>query len=77
MNLRRSIGNNTFDEFIEEKVYPIFGDLTEPNLGLSDLDFDIITQQTNVIFHCAGNVDGSMRLEDAVKVESHFFFLPF
>ncbi|KAI8360875.1 male sterility protein-domain-containing protein [Choanephora cucurbitarum] len=71
VNLRRSIGNNIFDEFIEEKVYPIFGDLTEPNLGLSDLDFDIITQQTNVIFHCAGNVDGSMRLEDAVKINAY------
>jgi thioester reductase-like protein len=42
--------------------------LTEPNIGLSDPDFDIITSQTNVILHCAGIVDGNEQIEKAVKV---------
>ncbi|RCI05851.1 cyclin-dependent kinase inhibitor far1 [Rhizopus stolonifer] len=70
VSLRRSMGTHVFDEFIEEKVYPIFGDITKPNLGLSDLDLDIIHQQVNIIFHCAGNVDGNERLEDAVKINA-------
>jgi hypothetical protein len=62
------MGSTLFDQLIEEKVYPIFGDLTEPNIGLSNPDFEVIKSQTNVIFHCAGNVDGSERIESSVKV---------
>lgn len=57
-----------FDEFVEEKIYPIFGDLTEANIGLSEADLDVLCSQINVIFHCAGNVDGNEGIENAVKV---------
>ena len=68
LSLRRSMGTDIFDEFVEEKIYPIFGDLTEANIGLSEADLDVLCSQINVIFHCAGNVDGNEGIENAVRV---------
>lgn len=57
-----------FDKLVQEKIHPIFGDLTEPNLGLSDAVVDMIKKQVNIIFNCAGNLDGNESLESSVKV---------
>lgn len=62
------MGLTVFDDFIHEKLYPFFGDLIEPNIGLSESDLHIITSQTNVIYHCAGNMDGNEYLQEAVRV---------
>jgi thioester reductase-like protein len=62
------MGSTLFDQFIQDKIYPIFGDLTEPDIGLSELDLDIISNQTNVIFHCAGSMDGNEQVDASVKV---------
>lgn len=55
----------------------MFGDLTEPNIGLSDPDLDLIMKHTNIIFHCAGNVDGNEQIDASIKVkkENTIFFL--
>ncbi|KAI7906338.1 male sterility protein-domain-containing protein [Cokeromyces recurvatus] len=68
VSLRRSMGFTRFDRFIEGKVYPIFGDLAETQLGLSDPDFHIISSQTNIIFHCAGS--NTLNLQNLVKINS-------
>ncbi|KAL7309978.1 hypothetical protein PS15m_010792 [Mucor circinelloides] len=70
LSLRRSMGTDIFDEFVEEKIYPIFGDLTEANIGLSEADLDVLCSQINVIFHCAGNVDGNEGIENAVRINT-------
>ncbi|KAK4513527.1 uncharacterized protein ATC70_005529 [Mucor velutinosus] len=70
LSLRRSMGTEMFDEFVEEKIYPIFGDLTEANIGLSEADLDVLCSQINVIFHCAGNVDGNEGIETTVKINT-------
>lgn len=62
------MGTEIFDEFVEEKIYPIFGDLTEADIGLSEPDLDVLCSQINVIFHCAGNVDGNEGIENSVRV---------
>lgn len=62
------MGTEIFDEFVEEKIYPIFGDLTEGDIGLSEADLDVLCSQINVIFHCAGNVDGNEGIENSVRV---------
>lgn len=59
-----------FDQLVQEKIYPIFGDLTEPNIGLSGQDLDDILNQANVIFHCAGSMDGTEQVDAAVKVRA-------
>lgn len=63
------MGTSVFDDFIQEKLYPFFGDLTEPNIGLSESDLHIITNQTNVIYHCAGNMDGNEHLQESIRVK--------
>ncbi|KAI8081209.1 male sterility protein-domain-containing protein [Thamnidium elegans] len=70
VSLRRTIGASVFDEFVKEKLVPMFGDLTEPNIGLSDPDLDLIMKHTNVIFHCAGNVDGNEQIDASVKINT-------
>lgn len=62
------MGTEIFDEFVEEKIYPIFGDLTQADIGLSEADSDVLCSQINVIFHCAGNVDGSEDIQNSVRV---------
>ncbi|OAD07491.1 hypothetical protein MUCCIDRAFT_157772 [Mucor lusitanicus CBS 277.49] len=70
LSLRRSMGTEMFDEFVEDKIYPIFGDLTEANIGLSEADSDVLCSQINVVFHCAGNVDGNEGIENAVRINT-------
>ncbi|KAI7896859.1 male sterility protein-domain-containing protein [Mucor mucedo] len=70
VSLRRSMGSTMFDQVVQEKIYPIFGDLTEPNIGLSGQDLDDILNQANVIFHCAGSMDGTEQVDAAVKVNT-------
>ncbi|EIE91015.1 hypothetical protein RO3G_15726 [Rhizopus delemar RA 99-880] len=48
-SLRGSIGAQLFDKLVQEKIHPIFGDLTEPNLGLSDAVVDMIKKQINTL----------------------------
>jgi thioester reductase-like protein len=63
------MGAPVFDAIIAEKVYPVFGDLTQPNLGLQEDDHRMILKYVNIIFNCAANVDGNERLDTSVKVE--------
>lgn len=39
-----------------DMVEPINGDLTKPNLGISDQDLQHLTEQVNVVFHAAASV---------------------
>lgn len=64
------MGSTLFDELVDEKLFPVFGDLTETNIGLSEEDVAVISSQINVIYHCAGNVDGNETIENSVKVNS-------
>lgn len=71
------MGASVFDELVQEKLYPIFGDLTEENMGLPEEDITILCSQINVIFHCAGNVDGNERMENSIKVKIYLTPSPF
>ncbi|KAG1149463.1 hypothetical protein G6F37_006150 [Rhizopus arrhizus] len=68
-SLRGSMGAK-YENIIQEKVFPIFGDLTEPNLGLSDANIETIKSQVNIIFNCAGNIDGNESLDASVKTNT-------
>ncbi|CAO3697828.1 unnamed protein product [Rhizopus microsporus] len=64
------MGAQLFDKLVQEKISPLFGDLTEPNLGLSEADLDLIKAKVNVVLHCAANVDGNESLENLIKVNT-------
>jgi thioester reductase-like protein len=44
-------GTNVF-----QKVHVIEGDLTQPGLGLSDADRQLVLQQTNMVLHAAADL---------------------
>ncbi|XP_070491776.1 putative fatty acyl-CoA reductase CG5065 [Chironomus tepperi] len=45
------------------KIHPIWGDISEPNFGLSDEDTKYITDNTQIVFHLAA----SLKLEAPLK----------
>ncbi|SAM09569.1 hypothetical protein [Absidia glauca] len=69
-NLRRQMGPAVFDQLVKEKVVAIYGDLLEDNLGLSEEDQKTLAKYTNVILHCAGNIDTHERLDTTVRVNA-------
>ncbi|XP_070500671.1 putative fatty acyl-CoA reductase CG5065 [Chironomus tepperi] len=46
-----------------DKIHPIWGDISEPNFGLSDEDTKYITENTQIVFHLAA----SLKLEAPLK----------
>lgn len=61
------MGTVAFDDFIQHKICPVFGEITSTNLGLSEPDYQFITSQANIIiYHCAGIMEES--LQASVKV---------
>lgn len=45
------------------KVLPIAGDVTQPQLGLSPTDYQLLTSRVNIVFHVAASIkfDASLR----------------
>jgi len=54
-----------------KKVFVIAGDVTLPRLGMSNDDFDMVTEETSVVFHSAATVrfDEELRKSVAMNVE--------
>ncbi|KAI8073923.1 male sterility protein-domain-containing protein [Gongronella butleri] len=69
VHLRRKMGATAFDQLVKDKIQPLNGDLTEPNLGLSDDDQAIVIKHVNVIFHCAAITDNH-DLDVTVKINA-------
>jgi len=42
--------------WVLDKLVPIAGDITEPDLGLSEEDKQLIAQNVSVVFHLAATV---------------------
>ncbi|ETR74697.1 MAG: Amino acid adenylation domain containing protein [Candidatus Magnetoglobus multicellularis str. Araruama] len=42
---------------MEDRIVPIVGDLTLPNLGLSKVDFSVLADEIDSIFHCGSLVN--------------------
>jgi len=56
------IRNNlkTYDLFspeMESRIIPVVGDLTQPEFGLSKVDFAVLADEIDMIFHCASLVN--------------------
>lgn len=50
---------------MEEKLLPILGDMTELRLGLSDKDYNFLTENVTVVFHVAASVRFDESIKDA------------
>lgn len=50
---------------MEEKLYPVLGDMTELRLGLSDADYNFLIENISVVFHVAASVRFDESITDA------------
>ena len=39
------------------KIVPIEGDITLPNLGIQQTDFELLTNEVSIVFHSAATVN--------------------
>ncbi|CAK9831533.1 Putative fatty acyl-CoA reductase CG5065 [Anthophora retusa] len=53
-----------------DKVYPVEGDVSVPNLGLSQEDRNMLTQKVNIVFHSAATVKFNEPLKVAVNLNT-------
>lgn len=50
---------------MEEKLYPMLGDMTKLRLGLSDDDYNYLIENVSVVFHVAASVRFDEPIRDA------------
>lgn len=66
--LRNEIGINEFTKLIQQKCYPVIGELTQSACGISP-DMQVQLQnEVNIILHCAAVVDFNERLDRAIEL---------
>ena len=51
------------DPELMKKIYPVWGEITQPNLGLSDEHLNHVLQNTEIVFHLAA----SLKLEATLR----------
>lgn len=67
--------NLVFERLVEEKgqsifskIVPVAGDVGEENLGLSEIDREILVQNTHVVIHSAATLDFEATLKETVSI---------
>jgi nucleoside-diphosphate-sugar epimerase len=55
--IKDELGADAYWEMIKNKVIPIEGDISQPKLGISSSDYDILKKNANYVIHCAATVD--------------------
>ncbi|KAI8638017.1 male sterility protein-domain-containing protein [Parasitella parasitica] len=68
--LRRMMGKATFDSIVKNKIIPISGDIISPDLSMSEQDREKITENVNVVIHCAATLNYSERLDLALETNT-------
>ncbi|XP_061577175.1 fatty acyl-CoA reductase 1 isoform X2 [Cololabis saira] len=51
-----------------EKIIAVNSDLTQPELGLSKVDQNTLTENINIVFHCAATIRFNEPLKDAMQL---------
>ena len=61
-----------FEAWMRAHVHPVTGDITQAHLGLSEADYQHLTQEDplDLIIHCAGNVNFDPPLNEALEVNT-------
>lgn len=57
-----------FDPLVLNKIVPIHGDISQPRLGISDLDLQILKENVSIVFHLAATVKFDETLKDSVSI---------
>ncbi|KAI7899488.1 male sterility protein-domain-containing protein [Cokeromyces recurvatus] len=68
--LRRMMGKEIFDTIVKNKIIPVAGDLISPDLSMSEPDREKITENVNVVIHCAATLNYNERLDLALETNT-------
>ncbi|KAI9339864.1 male sterility protein-domain-containing protein [Pilaira anomala] len=68
--LRRMMGKSTFDSIVKNKIIPIAGDIISPDLSMTEFDREKITENVNVVIHCAATLNYNERLDLALETNT-------
>lgn len=68
--LRRMMGKALFDSIVKSKIIPISGDIISPDLSMSEMDREKITENVNIVIHCAATLNYSERLDLALETNT-------
>lgn len=50
------------------KIKPVYGDISEEKLGLSDEDYQMLCENVNIVVHCAATLDFDTDLKTSVII---------
>lgn len=64
--LKKSVHN--LEEWVDDKIHPISGDMMKEGIGMSVEDRELITSQTQVVINCAASIDFNARLDIAINI---------
>lgn len=53
-----------------KKVIPLNGDVCLPNLGLTDLQRELLINEVNIVFHFAAILRLEAKLKDAIEMNT-------
>lgn len=65
------MGKATFDAIVKNKIFPIAGDIISPDLSMTEFDREKITENVNVVIHCAATLNYNERLDLAIEVSKY------
>jgi long-chain acyl-CoA synthetase len=65
-------GNEYLQQWVQDKIVPITGDVTQERMGMSEEDYQNLTKNDplDLILHCAGNVNFDPPLNEALEVNT-------
>ncbi len=69
--LRDAYGEEGALEFLRKKCHVLDGDITDPNMGLTDAQVEELTGKVAAIINCAGLVSFNPSLEVGLNVNTH------
>lgn len=64
------MGADAFDALVQEKLISLAGDIISPDLSLSEQDRSTITENVQIVIHCAASLDCHERLDLSLEVHS-------
>ena len=69
--LRDHRGDQEAEAFVLERCRVLDGDITDPLLGLSDAELQMLTGQVDIVVNCAGLVSFNPSLEVGLKINTY------
>ncbi|ORZ23507.1 male sterility protein-domain-containing protein [Absidia repens] len=70
VSLRHRMGESVFDDIIQNKIFPIGGDIISPDLSMPSEDRENVVENVHVVLHCAATVDYHERLDLSLETNT-------